>query len=229
MSTIESSPIDTVIASRQSIRAYKKDPVPAGLIEHVLDMASRAPSATNMQPWKVYVLTGNALKRLTDAVCTAFDNEPEKHQPEYSYYPDPPFEPYLSRRRKVGQDMYSLIGIAREDHVKRHQQQRRNFEFFGAPAGFIFTIDRKLPCVNFIDYGAFFENLMLSAKSHGLDTCLQAFWSDYHLIIREQLSLPAEEMVLAGMAIGYAATDAPINRLATDREPVSAFATFLDK
>ena len=229
MSKIEQSTVDAVIASRKSVRAYKKDPVPAELLEHVLDMASRAPSATNMQPWRGYVLTGGALKRLTDAVCTAFDNEPEKHKPEYTYYPDPPFEPYLSRRRKVGEAMYSLIGIAREDKVKRHRQQRQNFEFFGAPAGFIFTIDRRLPCVNFIDYGAFFENLMLSAKSHGLDTCLQAFWSDYHLIIREQLSIPPEEMVLAGMAIGYADPEAPVNRLVTDREPVSVFATFLDK
>ena len=229
MSKIEQSMVDAVIASRKSVRAYKKDPVPAELLEHVLDMASRAPSATNMQPWRVYVLTGEALKRLTDAVCAAFDNEPEKHKPEYSYYADPPFEPYLSRRRKVGEAMYSLIGIAREDKVKRHRQQRQNFEFFGAPAGFIFTIDRRLPCVNFIDYGAFFENLMLSAKSHGLDTCLQAFWSDYHLIIREQLSIPPEEMVLAGMAIGYADPEAPVNRLVTDREPVSVFATFLDK
>ena len=229
MSKIEQSMVDAVIASRKSVRAYKKDPVPAELLEHVLDMASRAPSATNMQPWRVYVLTGEALKRLTDAVCAAFDNEPEKHKPEYSYYADPPFEPYLSRRRKVGEAMYSLIGIAREDKVKRHRQQRQNFEFFGAPAGFIFTIDRRLPCVNFIDYGAFFENLMLSAKSHGLDTCLQAFWSDYHLIIREQLSIHPEEMVLAGMAIGYADPEAPVNRLVTDREPVSVFATFLDK
>ena len=183
-------------------------------------MAMHAPSTTNTQPWKVYVLTGPALDRLTDAVCAAFDTESEKHHSEYAYYPDKPLEPYLSRRRKLGHDMYRLLGIAREDRERRLEQHRRNLQFFGAPAGLIFTLHRDLTKANFIDYGAFFQTIMLSAKSHGLDTCLQAYWSDYHQVIRDVLGLASEEMVLAGMAIGYADNEATINRLVSEREPV---------
>lgn len=229
MTAIDLSAVDTVITSRQSVRAYKKDAVSPELLHHLLEMAMHAPSTTNTQPWKVYVLTGAALKRLTGAVCAAFDKEPEKHRSEYAYYPDKPLEPYLSRRRKLGHDMYSLLGIAREDREKRLEQHRKNLEFFGAPAGLIFTLHRDLPPANFIDYGAFFQNIMLSAKSHGLDTCIQAYWSDYHRVIRDVPGLAPEEMVVAGMAVGYADTEAQINRLVPEREPVDSFATFMDR
>ena len=229
MTAIDLSAVDTVITSRKSVRAYKKDAVSPELLRHLLEMAMHAPSTTNTQPWKVYVLTGAALKRLTDAVCAAFDTEAEKHRSEYAYYPDKPLEPYLSRRRKLGHDMYRLLGIAREDREKRLEQHRKNLEFFGAPAGLIFTLHRELPPANFIDYGAFLQNIMLSAKSHGLDTCIQAYWSDYHRVIRDVLGLAPEEMVLAGMAVGYADTEAVINRLVSEREPVDAFATFMDR
>lgn len=155
MTAIDLSAVDTVITSRKSVRAYKKDAVSPELLRHLLEMAMHAPSTTNTQPWKVYVLTGAALKRLTDAVCAAFDTEAEKHRSEYAYYPDKPLEPYLSRRRKLGHDMYRLLGIAREDREKRLEQHRKNLEFFGAPAGLIFTLHRDLPPANFIDYGAF--------------------------------------------------------------------------
>lgn len=128
----------------------------------------------------------------------------------------------------MGQALYRLLDIRREDREKRRLQQRHNLEFFGAPAGLIFTVDRRLPAINLIDYGAFFQNLMLSARSHGLDTCIQAYWSDFHRIIRTVLPITPDEVVLAGMAIGYADTDAPVNRLVTEREPVTTFATFLD-
>ena len=229
MTAIDLSTVDTVITSRKSVRAYKKDAVSPELLHHLLEMAMHAPSTTNTQPWKVYVLTGAALKRLTGAVCAAFDTEAEKHRSEYAYYPDKPLEPYLSRRRKLGHDMYRLLGIAREDRERRLEQHRKNLEFFGAPAGLIFTLHRDLPPANFIDYGAFFQNIMLSAKSHSLDTCIQAYWSDYHRVIRDVLGLPPEEMVLAGMAVGYADTDAQINRLVSEREPVDSFATFMDR
>lgn len=229
MPAIDLSAVDTVITSRKSVRAYKKDAVSHELLRHLLEMAMHAPSTTNTQPWKVYVLTGPALDRLTDAVCAAFDTESEKHHSEYAYYPDKPLEPYLSRRRKLGHDMYRLLGIAREDRERRLEQHRRNLQFFGAPAGLIFTLHRDLTKANFIDYGAFFQTIMLSAKSHGLDTCLQAYWSDYHQVIRDVLGLASEEMVLAGMAIGYADNEATINRLVSEREPVDSFATFLDR
>ena len=224
------TPTDSVITNRKSIRAYKNDPVDPRLVEHILTVASRAPSGTNMQPWNVYVLTGEALKRVTDAVCQAFDTaEPGTCQSEYKYYPDRFFEPYLSRRRKLGWDMYGILGIGKGEKEKTRLQQRRNYLYFDAPVGFIFTMNRQLPSGCFVDYGTFLENIMLSAKSHGLDTCLQAGWSDYHEVLRKVLPIKAEEMVVAGMAMGYADTEAAIYKLQTEREPVSSFAQFLDK
>ena len=229
MTIIEKTTVDLLIESRKSTRAFTKETVPQELIAHILETASPAPSPSNMQPWKAYVTTGKVLEKLTAAVCDAFDNQSGEYKPEYPYYPERHFEPYLSRRRKVGYDMYRLVGIAKGDREKMHAQHRKNYEFFGAPTGIIFTIHRDLPYGNFIDYGAFLENIMLSARSHGLDTCLQAGWSDYHRIIREILSIPPEEMVLAGMAIGYSDTGSPINQLVTEREPLPVFTTFLSE
>lgn len=229
-SLIPITPVDSIIASRNSVRAYKKDSVDPKLLEHILTFAARAPSGTNMQPWNVYVLTGEAKKRVTDAVCHAFDTaEPGKYESEYKYYPEPFFEPYLSRRRKLGLDMYSILGIGKGEKEKTRLQQRRNYEYFDAPVGLLFTIHRNMPSGSFVDYGTFLENIMLSAKSHGLDTCVQAGWSDYHEVIRKVTPIKPEELLLAGMAMGYADTEAAIYGLKTEREPVSSFAQFLDK
>ena len=228
MSEIHPTAVDAVIKSRKSIRAFKKDPVDPKLIEHILAVASRAPSGSNMQPWNVYVLTGEAIKRVTEAVCKAFDSG-KKYEGEYKYYPDKFFEPYLSRRRQMGWSMYGILGIAKGEHEKARLQQRRNYLFFDAPVGLIFTINRGLPSGSFIDYGMFMDNIMLSAKSHGLDTCAQGGWSDYHEILRQVLPIKPEELVLDGMAMGYADKEAAIYKLETEREPVSSFTRFIDK
>lgn len=228
MSEIHPTAVDAVIKSRKSIRAFKKDPVDPKLIEHILAVASRAPSGSNMQPWNVYILTGEAIKRVTEAVCKAFDSG-KKYEGEYKYYPDKFFEPYLSRRRQMGWSMYGILGIAKGEHEKARLQQRRNYLFFDAPVGLIFTINRGLPSGSFIDYGMFMDNIMLSAKSHGLDTCAQGGWSDYHEILRQVLPIKPEELVLDGMAMGYADKEAAIYKLETEREPVSSFTRFIDK
>ncbi len=228
MSEIHPTAVDAVIKSRKSIRAFKKDPVDPKLIEHILAVASRAPSGSNMQPWNVYVLTGEAIKRVTEAVCKAFDSG-KKYEGEYKYYPDKFFEPYLSRRRQMGWSMYGILGIAKGEHEKARLQQRRNYLFFDAPVGLIFTINRGLPSGSFIEYGMFMDNIMLSAKSHGLDTCAQGGWSDYHEILRQVLPIKPEELVLDGMAMGYADKEATIYKLETEREPVSSFSRFIDK
>lgn len=228
MSEIHPTAVDAVIKSRKSIRAFKKDPVDPKLIEHILAVASRAPSGSNMQPWNVYVLTGEAIKRVTEAVCKAFDSG-KKYEGEYKYYPDKFFEPYLSRRRQMGWSMYGILGIAKGEHEKARLQQRRNYLFFDAPVGLIFTINRGLPSGSFIEYGMFMDNIMLSAKSHGLDTCAQGGWSDYHEILRQVLPIKPEELVLDGMAMGYADKEAAIYKLETEREPVSSFTRFIDK
>lgn len=218
---------EEAIVSRKSIRAFRDDPVLIEAIDKILELASKAPSAANMQPWRVYVLTGAARQRIVDAVCNAFDNEPEKHASEYEYYPAEFFEPYLSRRRNLGLEMYQLLGITRENKEGMRLQQRRNFEFFGAPVGLMFTFHRKLARGNLIDYGAFLQTLMIAARGFGLDTCVQGVWSDYHRVIARELQLAPEEMLLGGMALGYADASAGINRVDAKRAPVAEFARYL--
>ena len=219
--------VDAAIRSRHSIRAYLDQPVPSALVMELLELASRAPSSTNAQPWKVYVLTGAALKRVTQAVCQAFDSGPERFTSEYSYYPEKFIEPFLTRRRKLGFSMYGLLGIEKGDRERMRLQTRKNFEFFGAPVGLFFTLNRSLPQANFIDYGAFCQNLMVAARARGLDTCLQIGWSDYHSVIGPELQLDEQEMLIGGMALGYADMEAAVNRLVSEREPVAVFTTFL--
>ena len=230
MSNVRSSSVDAVITGRKSVRAFRNDPVDPELVNHILEVASRAPSGSNMQPWNVYVLTGDALTRVTEAVCHAYDSaEPGTYRSEYRYYPEPFFEPYLARRRKMGIDMYGILGIGKGEKEKTISQQRRNYRYFDAPVGLIFTLHRDLPPGSLLEYGMFIDNIMLSARSHGLDTCPQGGWSDYHEVLRQQLPIRPEEMLIGGMAIGYADKEAAIYRLETEREPVSSFARFFDR
>ena len=146
---------------------------------------------------------------LCDAVCAAFDRADPAHKREVKYYPDEFFEPYLSRRRKVGWDLYGLLGIGRGDTAKMKAQHRRNFRFFDAPVGMIFTIHRKLETGSWLDYGMFLQNIMTAARARGLDTCAQAAWSQYHQVIRSTLGVPEDEIVVCGMALGYADRGCP--------------------
>jgi len=227
-SSTETAAVDAAIESRRSLRAFLPTPVPRATIERILAVATRAPSGTNMQPWHVDVLTGATRATLVQAVCAAYDAEPAAHKYEYDYYPAEFFEPYLGRRRKVGFDLYKLVGIARGDTAAMTAQHRRNFEFFDAPVGLIFSIDRRLGKGSWFDYGMFVQNIMVAARARGLDTCPQAAWAQFHRIIATQLSLPPERMVVCGMALGYADADAVANQLVTERAPVADFAVFRD-
>jgi len=218
---------DHAITSRRSIRAFLPTPVPRATVEAILTVATRAPSGTNMQPWCVHVLAGAVRQRLCDTVRAAFVAGGGPHSgAEYKYYPDKFVEPYLSRRRKIGWDLYGLLGIQKGDGARMLTQHARNFDFFDAPVGMIFTIDRRLEIGSWLDFGMFLENIMVAARARDLDTCPQAAWAPMHATIRDVLPLEAEEVVVCGMALGYADPDAPENRLVTEREPVSAFATF---
>ncbi|HKM61546.1 MAG TPA: nitroreductase [Acidisphaera sp.] len=219
--------VDHAITSRRSVRAFLPTPVPRETVEAILNISARAPSGTNMQPWRVHVLAGEERRRLSDAVRPAFlsGGGPESGS-EYAYYPDKFFEPYLSRRRKVGWDLYGLLGIAKGDVARMLAQHARNFDFFDAPVGMICTIDRRLKIGSWLDYGMFLENMMIAARARGLDTCPQAAWAPMHAVVRRVLELAPEELVVCGMALGYADPDAPENRLVTERVPASAFATF---
>jgi len=216
-----------VVTSRRSIRAFLPDPVPREQIEKILKIASRAPSGTNTQPWKVYVVSGKARVALSAEILTAFMND-EDHQFEFSYYPKEIGEPYLARRRANGWGLYGTIGIVKGDRARMKEQHGRNYKFFDAPTGLIFTIDRHLEIGSWFDYGMFLQSIMLLARSFGLDTCPQQAFAQYHKIIQHRLSIPKDEMVICGMALGYADMRAPENSYVTDREPVGDFAQFVD-
>jgi len=222
--------VDAAITSRRSIRAFLPTPVSADTVRDILRVASRAPSGTNTQPWKVHVLTGAARERLSAAVLAAFDDPQQRaaHSEEYAYYPHEWVPPYIDRRRQVGWDLYSLLGIGKADKERMHEQHGRNYRFFDAPVGLIFTIDRVMAQGSWLDYGMFLQNVMVAARARGLDTCPQAAFTQFHRLIAEQLALPAGEMVVCGMALGHADPDAVANRLVTVRAAVEEFAVFHD-
>ena len=220
--------VDAAITSRHSMRAFLPTPVPRATLEEILAVAARAPSGTNTQPWKVHVLTGAARERLAQAVCAAYDDpeEARRHAEEYAYYPTEWVAPYIDRRRKVGWDLYGLLGITKGDKARMHAQHRRNFLFFDAPVGLIFTIDRVMQQGSWLDYGMFLQNIMVAARARGLDTCPQAAFSQFHRLIAAQLGLAPTEMVVCGMSLGHADPAAVENSLVTERVPPSAFTQF---
>lgn len=231
ISSCEQQTVDAAITSRRSIRAFLPTPIAREDIEAILEVASRAPSGTNTQPWKVYVLTGAIKQKLSAAILAAHDDPAVagQHTVEYNYYPVKWISPYIDRRRKVGWDLYTLLGLGRENKAGMHAQHGRNYQFFDAPVGFIFTMDRVLEIGSWLDYGMFLENIMIAARGRGLDTCPQAAFTSYHKIIASMLDLPANERVVCGMSLGYADPGKIENTLVTHREPVSEFATFLEE
>jgi nitroreductase len=224
----ETAAVDAAITSRRSVRAFLPVPVPRETIEQILAVASRAPSGTNTQPWRVHVLTGEARRRLSDRVRAVHDNPEERaqHTEEYAYYPTEWRAPYIDRRRKVGWDLYGLLGIGKADKARMHAQHGRNYDFFGAPVGLIFTIERVMQQGSWLDYGMFLQNVMVAARARGLDTCPQAAFTQFHRLIAAELGLLPDEMVVCGMALGHADPAAVENSLVTEREPVAGFARF---
>jgi nitroreductase len=222
--------VDAALMSRRSIRAFLPTPVPRAEIVAILEAARRAPSGSNTQPWKVYVVTGDTLKRLTQATLAAHDNPGRErlYQAEYRYYPNRWTYPYLDRRRKLGRDLYGLLRIEKGEKDRMHAQHARNFVFFDAPVGLIFTIDRIMERGSWLDYGMFLQAIMTAARGRGLDTCAQAAFTPFHQIVKQHLFVPDEEQLICGMALGWADEDAAVNRLHTEREPICAFTRFFD-
>ena len=222
--------VDHAICSRHSMRAFLPTPVPRETLERILEVAARAPSGTNTQPWQVHVLTGSAKAALSRDIRAAYDDPEERarHTEPYAYYPTEWQSPYIDRRRKVGWDLYGLLGIGKADKARMHAQHGRNFDFFDAPVGLIFTIDRVMQQGSWLDYGMFLQNVMVAARARGLDTCPQAAFTQYHRIIARHLGLSDSQTVVCGMALGHADPAAVENTLVTEREPVAGFARFLD-
>ena len=220
--------VSDAVNTRRSLRAFLPDSVGRELVETILSTAARAPSGTNMQPWKTYVVRGETRQKLCDSVCTAFDERSGSYTSEVRYYPEKWFEPYLGRRRQVGWALYNLLGIQKGDRERTHAQHRRNFQFFEAPVGMIFTIHKDLATGSWLDYGMFMQNVMLLAREQGLHTCPQAAWADYHTAVRQVLPLGDDEVVVSGLALGYADPSAIENTLVTERVPISDHVNFLD-
>ncbi|MBC7404358.1 MAG: nitroreductase [Cytophaga sp.] len=220
--------VDEIINSRRSIRAFLPKAVNQDDVREILQVSVRAPSGSNTQPWKVYVLTGNKLQQLITSVLAAHNDldVSKTHTEQYNYYPVKWIAPYVDRRRKIGWDLYSLLGLGRENKTGMHAQHGRNFAFFDAPVGLIFTIDRVMEQGSWLDYGMFLQNIMLASRARGLDTCPQAAFTQYHKIIADVLELPDNEMLVCGMSLGYADMSKIENTLTTEREDVDHFVKF---
>jgi nitroreductase len=217
--------VSEAIATRKAIRAFRPDPVPLETVKQILEAAARAPSGGNLQPWKVYVLVGEARDAFARRIAEAREGLPLGEKPEYHIYPPQLSEPYRTRRFRVGEQMYAALGVPRENKAARLAAFARNWDFFGAPVGMIFTIDRQMREGQWADLGMFMQNIMLLAREHGLHTCPQEAWAVWHRFIREYLHVPDKEMIFCGMALGHADESAPVNSFASERAPLEEFVT----
>jgi len=222
--------VDEAITSRHSMRAYLPTPVSREDVTGMLEVAARAPSGSNTQPWKAYVLMGEMKERLTAEILAVYHDKAQfaALTEDYRYYPTDWSSPYLERRRKVGLDLYKLLGLGRDDKAGMHAQHGRNYAFFGAPVGMIFTVERKMNTGSWLDFGCFLQSLMIAARGRGLDTCAQAAFNRFHPVIRRVTGIPEQEVVMCGLALGVADMSQIENTLISEREPLDRFAKFLD-
>ena len=216
------------VRTRRSIRAYKPDPIPPQTLREIVELARWTPSGSNIQPWRVHVMTGATLKRVGGAIQNAFLTGEPGHTRDYNYYTDPIEEPYLARRRACGWGLYGTLGIGRGDHEKSQAYRATNYNFFGAPAGLILAIDRKLEVGSWFDYGMFAQTLMLAARARGLHTCPEAAIASYPDIVRRELNISRDYTIMCGMAMGYADETAVVNTFQPERIAVEDYATFYD-
>lgn len=226
MPALYAKDVDDALTSRQSVRTYTDEPVSKADLHHLLDVARYAPSGTNTQPWKVYAVAGAVKDAMSAAIVAEYEANGERSTREYEYYPTDWFEPFLGRRRACGWGLYGSMGITRADKDLMKEQRGRNYVFFGAPTGLLFTINRRLNVGSWMDLGMFMQNVMTAARGRGLHTCAQASFANYPEIVRAHVAIPDDEMLVCGMAVGYGDMSTPENIWRTEREPVEAFATF---
>ena len=226
--------VDEAIETRMSMRAFTSQAVPRETIAHLLQVAARAPSGTNTQPWRVYVLQGASRDALADKVCAAHDAIRANpalgagYREEYDYYPQNWVSPYIDRRRENGWGLYGLLGIARGEKDRMHAQHQRNFRFFDAPVGLMFTLERVMGRGSLLDYGAFLQNIMVAARGHGLHTCPQAAWNGFASIVLPHIGAGPNEMLVCGMSLGYADEAALVNTYRTPRVAAGEFTTWVE-
>ncbi|WP_213073151.1 MULTISPECIES: nitroreductase [Acinetobacter] len=226
--------VDQVINSRHSVRAFKTTPIETQTIKDILTVSSRAPSGNNIQPWKVYVVTGQKREALIEKVCTAqteiFAN-PQKadlYQESFKYYPIKWTSPFIERRRENGWGLYGLLGIQKGEQDKMQQQLLRNYQLFDAPVGLFFTANTILEIGSKMDIAMMIQNVMITAKARGIDSCPQAAWNPFHQVVAEVLDIPDDEELVCAVALGYADQTQVVNQLHTPRVPAEEFAIFYD-
>lgn len=226
--------IDHTITSRHSVRAFKSTPIDIQTIKDILTIACRAPSGNNIQPWKVYVVTGQKRKELIQEVCLAQKQVFEQsvkadfYQETFKYYPEKWTSPFIERRRENGWGLYSLLNIKKGEHDKMQQQHLRNYQLFDAPVGLFFTSHTSLETGSKMDIAMMMQNVMLAAKAREIDSCPQAAWNPFHQIVANVLNIPKDEALVCAIALGYADDNAVVNHFKTSRIAVEEFAIFCD-
>ncbi|QER38804.1 nitroreductase [Acinetobacter suaedae] len=226
--------VDEAIRSRHSVRAFLDRPVEQQIIKDILDVACRAPSGTNTQPWKVYVITGKKRAEMIDRVCTAQVESQQnpalasQYKETFAYYPETWISPFIDRRRENGWGLYGLLGIQKGEKEKMAAQQLRNFQLFDAPVGLYFTVNKAMGIGSKMDISMMIQNVMVAAKARDLDTCPQAAWNHFHPIVLDVLGAPEDEELVCAVALGYADPEHIVNTFITPREPVENFTVFLD-
>ena len=218
--------VGEAIATRHSVRGFLPTPIPRETVAAILALAARAPSGSNVQPWKVYVCTGPVREAVVTATLKAQAEEPEQHTSAYDYYLQTWREPYLARRRTTGWGLYGTLGIEKGNKAAIQRQVARNFEFFGAPVGLFFTLEHDMQKGAWLDCGMFIQTIMIAARGFGLDTCAQQAWASFHRVVKPILAIPVHEVLVCGMALGHSDPEAPANSFWTGREPVDSFTSF---
>ena len=219
--------VSDAIRSRKSVRAFLDRPVDMSVLREVLTLAARAPSGGNLQPWRLFVVTGEPLAKFKQTMLKRVQEQPQGEPLEYNVYPPDLWEPYRTERYDLGEAMYALLDIPRSDKVGRLRQFARNYQWFGAPAALFCYVDRGMGTPQWSDLGMYLQSVMLLLRERGLDSCAQECWAMYQQSVAAFLNPPAEWMLFCGMAIGYADESAAVNRLDSRRLPLEEFATFL--
>lgn len=234
MNTEQVRHVDDAITSRHSVRAFLDTPVDVQTIKDILAVSSRAPSGTNTQPWKVYVVTGQKRAEMIDRVCAAqieLHQKPEladQYKETFAYYPETWISPFIDRRRENGWGLYGLLNIQKGEKEKMAAQQLRNFQLFDAPVALYFTVNKAMGIGSKMDISMMIQNVMIAAKARGLDTCPQAAWNHFHPIVLDVLNAPNDEELVCAVALGYADPDHIVNTFITPRLPVEDFTVFMD-
>ena len=216
--------VDSVLRSRRTTRAFTPDPVSAAQVREILEIASCSPSNSNTQPWRVHVLAGTPMRELGEALVAASQRG---DVPPSVHFPDPLPQALAQRQEDFGARYYASLGIDRSDVQARARQTQRNFSFFGAPVGLIFTIDRRLNVHSWLDLGLFVQNVMIAAKARGIDTCPQAVFARFHAVVARHLDMPEDEVTVCGMSMGFADVTAGVNQVQMPRARVQDFARFV--